>query len=276
MYKYDMKKQHATPLISCISCHKEYSTKGIFSHFFATHDPVGNKIMNAIRKKGTDRSFRNPDFRGQYKKPNAIIAHKCFNPECENMTKNKFCSCRCSAIVCNKNRTKEVYEKQARTLLETKRKNGWSPKENITVPIPRKRRTCSVCGKIEETNGRFQSETCSYCNDSLTYRNSCGFTFNLKIYPEEFDLALLTEHGMFNPKTNQGGVSKDHMVSVGYGKKNQIDPKIMSHPANCRLMLHHDNAKKQSNSSLTYEELLIRIAEWDAKYPKQGQDSNLR
>jgi hypothetical protein len=105
-----------------------------------------------------------------------------------------------------------------------------------------------------------------YCNNSITYRESCKFTFNVNDYPAEFDLSLLSV-GMFNPKFNKQGVSKDHMLSVSYGKHNKIDPRIMSHPVNCRLMLQTDNKAKQHHSSLTLGELVERIAQWDQKYP---------
>jgi hypothetical protein len=265
-----MTKQFLTPLVSCIYCRKKYSAKGIFSHFFAKHDPLGGKIMETIRKKGTDATFRNPNFYGQYKKLDVKTEHPCFNSECSNLTKTKFCSRHCSVVIANKNRTKEVYEKQAKTLsktlLENKLKLGWVSKEKPYSSVPLKQRICSVCSRVDETRRYFQSDKCMFCNDSLTYREACRFTFNLKDYPTEFDLSLLAKQGMFNPKTNKTGVSRDHRLSISTGKDNRVDPKIMSHPANCQLMLHSENKKKQHHSSITLQELMCRIDEWDKKY----------
>lgn len=190
-------------------------------------------------------------------------------PECNSITDNKkFCSKSCAAIYNNKNRKPESILKQKASLTASNAtKRSLLPKPiKVKKQKLKKYRTCIDCGRIDETTGRFQSNQCMYCNDSLTYRESCKFTFNVKDYPAEFDLSLLSV-GMFNPKFNKQGVSKDHMLSISYGKQNKIDPRIMSHPANCRLMLQTENKAKQHHSSLTLAELLERILQWNQKYP---------
>lgn len=266
-------KQFKSPLVSCITCKKQYSSQGIFGHFFANHDPVGITKMAEVRQMGTDASFRNTEFQKTNKRPTEPKKlKKCHNDGCDNHTSNnKFCSKKCSAIVSNLSRTNESRLKQAKTLMDNKKKLGSTPKQK--VPKPLKIRHCAVCGRIDETRGHFQSDTCSFCSKSLTYRGQCEFKFNLKNYPNEFDFQLLTEHGMFNPKNNPKGVSRDHMLSVQYGKDNRIDPKIISHPANCKLMLQGDNTRKQGNSCITYDELIDRITEWDLKYPPKHKDA---
>ena len=42
-----------------------------------------------------------------------------------------------------------------------------------------------------------------------------------------------------------------------------IDPKIISHPANCEFLLHSHNAAKTHTNSVTIDELLILIRQWD-------------
>lgn len=104
----------------------------------------------------------------------------------------------------------------------------------------------------------------------IKYRRDCQFKFGIKNYPDEFDFKLIEEHGWYSAKNrgnNMGGVSRDHMYSVKQGFLNNIDPKIISHPANCRLVLQSDNASKKDACSITLEELLQRIKEWDEKYP---------
>ena len=185
-------------------------------------------------------------------------------PECANLTNNKkFCSKSCAAKFNNKQRTSAVVSKQQATWVLKRLNKPLLPKKKKERII--KYRTCIECGRIDETTGRFQSNQCMYCNNSLTYRESCKFTFNIKNYPNEFNLALLNL-GMFNPITNKQGVSKDHMLSISYGKKNKIDPQIMSHPANCRLMTQTENKTKQHHSSITLEELILRIDIWNKKY----------
>lgn len=58
------------------------------------------------------------------------------------------------------------------------------------------------------------------------------------------------------------------MYSVRDGFINKINPDIIKHPANCRLMIHNENNKKHSSSTITIGELLERIKEWDLKYEK--------
>ena len=56
------------------------------------------------------------------------------------------------------------------------------------------------------------------------------------------------------------------MVSVKYGYENNIDPKIISHPANCQLLIHNENVKKYIRCDLTIEELINKIEQWRIKY----------
>ena len=56
------------------------------------------------------------------------------------------------------------------------------------------------------------------------------------------------------------------MISVKYGYENNIDPKIISHPANCMLLRHNDNVSKHKKCSLALAQLLEKIQIWDIKY----------
>jgi hypothetical protein len=101
------------------------------------------------------------------------------------------------------------------------------------------------------------------------YRIDSNFKFNLKDYADEFDFSLVKKHGWYSPtnkNNNLNGVSRDHMFSVREGFEKGIDPKIISHPANCRLMIHNDNISKNKKSVITIEELLERIEKFEEKY----------
>lgn len=103
------------------------------------------------------------------------------------------------------------------------------------------------------------------------YRLDAAFEFNIFDYPEEFDLELISKYGFYSASNRGGnlnGVSRDHMYSCKMGLINNIDPKILAHPANCILMRHNDNISKNSKSSITLDELIERIKEWDKKYSK--------
>lgn len=58
------------------------------------------------------------------------------------------------------------------------------------------------------------------------------------------------------------------MLSVREGFELGIDPKLISHPANCRLMIHNENVSKNKKSIITLEELLDRIEKFEQKYKK--------
>jgi hypothetical protein len=132
---------------------------------------------------------------------------------------------------------------------------------------------CSI--SISNKRNKFCSKECirEYkkinWDDYKRYRNECAFKFSLNHYPDEFNFDLIEKYGWYLPKNrgdNLNGVSRDHMISVKYGYENNIDPKIISHPANCMLLRHNDNVSKHKKCSLTIEQLLEKIQIWDTKY----------
>lgn len=137
---------------------------------------------------------------------------------------------------------------------------------------------CLFCGhSVKRKDHKFCSISCAvrYRNkdkdqESLAYyRNLCRFTFDIYDYPEEFDFNLIDTFGWYSP-VNRGnnlrGISKDHLVSVKFGWENKIDPKIISHPANCQLVKQSKNASKNYRCSITLKELTQRIYNWNIKY----------
>lgn len=120
---------------------------------------------------------------------------------------------------------------------------------------------------------RQQYKKSKYDDTLLNYRANCAFKFSLNSYPDEFDFSLIETHGWYKAKNhgdNLHGVSRDHMLSVRYGFDNDIDPMIVSHPANCRLMIHNENVSKGTSCEITLDELLNRIKDWDIKYPSKN------
>jgi len=82
-------------------------------------------------------------------------------------------------------------------------------------------------------------------------------------YPSYFDLFLIEKYGWYKAKNrgdNPNGISRDHMISIVDGFKNNIPPEIIKHPANCQLMKHPDNNRKNTKSSITIEELKSKIS----------------
>lgn len=220
------------------------------------------------------------------------IMHKCAFCGNKIHRKKKFCNQSCAAKFNNANRTEEQHKKQGKTLSASKSpatingvcvlcSNAYSTtnkRQNICDICSKLHSTdkqkrvhaitrfCPKCNKFEFTFGRFQAETCATCRTLVEYRTACTFTHDLNMYPSEYQLVLLKEHGMFHPKKNPKGVSRDHLYSVFDGYNNKVDPSIMKHPANCQLMLQEDNTRKNSNSSITLDELLERIKLWNERY----------
>lgn len=136
---------------------------------------------------------------------------------------------------------------------------------------------CPVCGKTYKSKSKTCSNNCgqTYRHKDIDqtslkyYRLRCQFNFALSDYPDEFDFSLIEEHGWYKAKNrgnNLNGISRDHMVSVKYGWENNISPEIIAHPANCKLLQHSLNVSKFDSCSITYDELLKRIEEWNNKY----------
>jgi len=139
-------------------------------------------------------------------------------------------------------------------------------------------KNCPQCQKEFRTKAIFCSVRCArqyQCRDLdkttlRYYRNQCAFKFALNDFPDEFDFALIEEHGWYSAKNhgnNLGGVSRDHIVSVRFGFDNAVSPEIISHPANCKLMVQSRNSSKHSGCDISLEELVVRIEEWNKSYP---------
>jgi hypothetical protein len=138
---------------------------------------------------------------------------------------------------------------------------------NCSKPIEYLKRKLIYCSKACLKEYRRKDK-----DEFLIYKSDSSFKFSLNEYPDEFDFSLIEKYGWYSPsnskKPNIGGVSRDHMISVKEGFKLGFDTKLLAHPANCQLMVHSDNISKNKKSSLTIDELKVRINEWDLKYKK--------
>lgn len=126
-----------------------------------------------------------------------------------------------------------------------------------------KLRTISESLKLAWKSSKFpKSDSCGI----KRYRQLCEFKFNLSDYPDKFDFNLIKKYGWYsavNRGNNINGISRDHLYSIKDGFTNGIAPEIISHPANCELVLHRENQKKKSKSKITLNELLKKIEHWD-------------
>lgn len=192
--------------------------------------------------------------------------------------KTKFCSRECSAKF-----SQSFVTEAGRERISEKVKKAWleGKYESLSGKQKELLKECPEC-KIEfETrrNGQvFCSRECARASSrksgsKSSYKHACQFKFNLGDFPNEFDFSLIQQHGWYKPANrgnNLGGVSRDHRISIDFGYKNNIDPKIISHPANCELLLQKDNFSKKEACSISLEQLKLEIDEWDKRYPNKN------
>jgi len=185
-----------------------------------------------------------------------------------------FCSHNCSASYNNGKR--KISEETKKIMSEARIKN--LNNSEIKIKYDNNPNYCKTCNNelpFNIRNSFFCSKECriTYNRKDLTpyqiYYRNCQFKFGLSDYPNEFDFTLIEKYGWYQAKNhgnNLGGISRDHMISIKYGFENNIDFKIISHPANCKLMIHNENVSKHKNCSITLDDLLIKIEDWNKKY----------
>lgn len=253
----------------CNQCQIEFKPKAGSSGKFC-----GRVCFDASNtRRDTQERVRN-SFRDNYK-INPKECQHCRNEIPYEQRMNKFCSHKCAAIV---NNTGRVVSEETKRLKRDIAKNKAVKHYKSTKTIQKMMKpiifvgdftkvycnTCAKTGQIFYGKSWRKYHPDVYTDREHYYRN-CQFRFALTDYPEYFDLSLIKEYGMYSTpgsrsgKKNINGVSRDHLVSVSYGYENNIDPKIIAHPANCRLVLHKDNNSKNSKCAITLEELLSRI-----------------
>jgi hypothetical protein len=180
--------------------------------------------------------------------------------------KRKFCSKKCSVIYNNSGRihseeTKiKISERQKYNVIVKPKK----PKERVIKVKPKKDRYCRMCCNNRVENRKLVCDDCKY-NFYDKYKPDCVFDFDVKNYPDKFNIDLVKKYGWYSPSNkgnNLNGVSRDHMYSVKDGFINKINPDFIKHPANCQLLKHTDNSIKNSKSIITLDELMERIKNW--------------
>jgi hypothetical protein len=193
---------------------------------------------------------------------------------------NKYCNHSCAATHTNPTSVRGSYnvsESGRKSLSKSALKNFHGIEGDNIVMIKDIPINCKGCGKLVSYQKRvlYCSSECKkkHKRKHLTaytkYRADAQFTFNLSDYPDEFNFSLIEEYGWYKPKNrgdNIGGVSRDHIFSVREGFEQGVAPKMISHPANCRLMIHSKNISKNKRSDISLSELTEKINSWNKKY----------
>lgn len=261
---------------SCIYCKKEFSTKGLHTHFERKH---GTQTQKSKYSNGNNGKYKELSHKARLRYDNnPKFCKNCNNKIPYEIKQNIFCSKSCSTIFNNTGKKQTEYQKQiARTTIEkTNKKLGKETRKQII-------KNCEFCNEefitYSSAKKKFCSSKCSarkrsidtqkYRTELSEYRLRCKFKFNLNDYPDEFDFNLISKYGWYKAKNkgnNLNGVSRDHMVSIRYGFDNNISPEIIAHPANCQLLQHNNNVSKGLSCSISIEILLEKIKLWDLKY----------
>ena len=229
-----------------------------------------SKSLKEKEKKKEEKYYKTPK---KCKECGKIIPY--------NKKNNNFCNNSCSAIYTNINRDKVNHflsEKGYNNIKKANRKIARDKFFNEKIEYYSNKKRCDECNKIIPYNHR----TNIFCNircrkiyytknvdDFKLYRSLSNFKFNLKDFEEEYDFDLIKKYGWYKAKNrgdNENGVSRDHMFSVNDGFKNMINPLLLAHPANCKLIINKKNQSKNVKSSLTIEELLDNVKKFDNKY----------
>jgi len=195
-----------------------------------------------------------------------------------------FCDHSCSAKFNNKNKKGLKYnisEKGKKSLIESAYKNllksdeiKYTVEKNLYYENPK---LCLNCNENLEYNRRNKVFCNINCKNEYHSKNKnyfelyyvlSKFKFSLNKY-EDFDFSLIEKYGWYKAKNNGdnvGGVSRDHMFSVKEGFRQLINPLLISHPANCELIINRQNQSKNDECSLTLEKLLEKIKLFEDKY----------
>ena len=191
--------------------------------------------------------------------------------------RNTYCNSSCMASYTNriKKKVKHNFSKMALINISESNKKRRLDKNYYENP-----KRCLNCNNILEYRRRktiFCNLNCKkeyYSNsieNSQMYYSLSNFKFNLNSFKDEFDFSLIEENGWYKAKNhgdNMSGVSRDHMFSVSEGFKKLINPLLLSHPSNCKLMIHNKNQNKWNKCSISLDELLRKIEIFEEKYGK--------
>lgn len=253
---------------SCIVCKKEFSIRGIHSHYLTAHTNKGNERVRLASLKGSEKGSKSTQLKFKKLAEAQQLEYDSSPNYCKfcnskfSFSKRKltFCNSSCAARYNNKHRD---YEKTKQT---------WKHK-SINEPKPVKQPkppysiiyncTCAHCKVIFLQRKR--KKYCTNCEHLYSHegRAKYWFSFNIFHYPNLFDLSLIKQYGFRDNKTNPNGITRDHKVSVNESIRNNYDPYYIKHPLNCDLMFFNENNKKKCNSSITYQELVRLVDEFD-------------
>lgn len=264
-------------ICSCIICKQQFSVKGFYSHYTRSHTEEGNikakeySVLGVIKSKQMCENLQSNKIQQYNLSPNKCVC--CNKPLPYDKKRNKFCNSSCAAT---HNNQKINYPKRKKEQKITKTKKISKFRESVCGEYTQIYLcTCKITGiKWYSKSAKSIHPTIIETKQQYTYQ--CRFNFSISQFPEWFSYCseLINTYGWYsaaNRKNNLTGCSRDHIYSVSEGYKNNIDPKILSHPANCQIMPHTINQTKHSSSNISLEKLLENIDKFNKMYPWWNQ-----
>lgn len=257
-----------------IECNNETTGKRVYCSLTCRNIFV-NKYLRNYEKVSETFQQKKKEREEEYLK-NPKLCVRCDSIITFDKRDNDYCNHSCHAKVSNSKREVNWGYKTSNSIKIYISKNGYFG----TLRKDRSRiedKICPNCGIVFNKKTKFCKNSCRREFDRKNmdgyqkYRSDCNFKFNLSDYKDEFDFSLIEKYGWYSPTNkndNIGGVSRDHMLSVREGFEMGIDPYLISHPANCRLMVHSENISKNKKSIISIDELIERINKFEEKYKK--------
>jgi len=278
-------------MYKCKKCEKSFKSQRALQG----HQRVHSENYEKVQKEHTLRLAKNSikTRRNNIEKYNKNPLHclECnevipYDKTIGNKSPRKFCNHSCSATHTNKlksPKTQETKDKIRKSLSVTRLKDPLVKKiknKKVANIFSIKYFYNSICGDYT----KIYNLTCSHCKGKFinrspikyckehsdlyknNNRNRYAFTFSMSKYPDIFDCMAeqLKEFGMWS-YTNTNGLTRDHKISVNEAIRNDYDPYYIRHPLNCELMSWLVNNKKNTQSSLEYEELKCMVDEYENK-----------
>ena len=117
---------------------------------------------------------------------------------------------------------------------------------------------------VQEIGDRVREKNLPTKTDREKYYAECKFNFPDDLLPYTKSSDLIGQYPWYNPHyPKENGLTKDHMISRNYGYEHNIDTYLISHPANCEIMLRDDNSSKQEKCSISIDQLIERVEWWN-------------
>lgn len=95
------------------------------------------------------------------------------------------------------------------------------------------------------------------------YYKECRFTFPKELIPYLKGSSKFPNYASEKYSPYKNSITRDHRVSRLYGFEHGIDPYLISHPANCELMLNNDNITKSDKCSISVSQLIDEVEYWN-------------